>query len=276
MPSCIDNDIEKVKEFFDETLKVSRRSLRSEPGSPSPSLADESRGDHGQGELGLSAVLNLPLTPKLQQLLDEAEIEVGSDDEMFDEGSPGATTSPVKRSKIKSDDSDSDSKPVKRKSRRKVLPASYEPDKRADSWLKVKKDYLEDLGDSLDLIPIGAWHGSGRKAAWWSPILLGCYDQESGTIQPVCKCMSGFTDDRYKEITTKYAVDGPNTTRACPAEIDGASESEVSACRVLVAYALNRLVQTSGLPFGSCLKKFGRSAAPSESSRASPPLLGLR
>lgn len=58
---------------------------------------------------------------------------------------------------------------------RKTLPASYEPDKRADSWLKVKKDYLDDLGDSLDLVPLGAWHGSGRKSKWWSPILLGAF-----------------------------------------------------------------------------------------------------
>lgn len=51
--------------------------------------------------------------------------------------------------------------------RRKPLLASYEPDKRADAWLKVKKDYGE-LGDSLDLVPIAAWYGQGRKAGWWS------------------------------------------------------------------------------------------------------------
>jgi DNA ligase-1 len=32
--------------------------------------------------------------------------------------------------------------------------------------LQVKKDYVEGLNDSLDLVPIGAWHGNGRKAGW--------------------------------------------------------------------------------------------------------------
>jgi hypothetical protein len=27
---------------------------------------------------------------------------------------------------------------------------------------QVKKDYVEELGDSLDLVPIGAWWGNGR------------------------------------------------------------------------------------------------------------------
>lgn len=59
--------------------------------------------------------------------------------------------------------------------RKKDLPATYQPDVRSLGWLKVKKDYIEGgVGDSLDLVPIGAWHGSGRKAGWWSPILLAC------------------------------------------------------------------------------------------------------
>ncbi|KAK4393580.1 DNA ligase 6, partial [Sesamum angolense] len=42
--------------------------------------------------------------------------------------------------------------------------AGYTPSKRSDAWLKVKRDYVEGLSDSLDLVPIGAWHGNGRKA----------------------------------------------------------------------------------------------------------------
>ncbi|KAF9501903.1 ATP-dependent DNA ligase [Pleurotus eryngii] len=90
--------------------------------------------------------------------------------------------------------------------RKKPLPATYEPDKRTTAWLKLKKDYVDGLGDSLDLIPIGAWHGNGRKAAWWSPILLGVWDTESGRVVAVCKCMSGFSDQFYKEFTERYRL----------------------------------------------------------------------
>ncbi|KAI9267959.1 ATP-dependent DNA ligase [Phascolomyces articulosus] len=88
------------------------------------------------------------------------------------------------------------------------LLATYEPDKRLESWLKVKKDYLEGNGDSLDLVPIGAWHGSGRKAGWYSPILLACYNPDNDTFESVCKCMSGFTDKFYKEMKQFYTDEG--------------------------------------------------------------------
>ncbi|RSL79195.1 hypothetical protein BHE90_002031 [Fusarium euwallaceae] len=86
---------------------------------------------------------------------------------------------------------------TKTKSRRKPLLATYEPDKRLDSWLKVKKDYSSSF-DTLDLIPVAAWHGQGRKSKWWSPILMACRNEETGALEAVCKCMSGFTDAFYK------------------------------------------------------------------------------
>ncbi|KAL6870319.1 ATP-dependent DNA ligase [Trichoderma novae-zelandiae] len=83
------------------------------------------------------------------------------------------------------------------KSRRKPLLATYEPDKRLDSWLKVKKDYNSSF-DTLDMIPVAGWHGQGRKARWWSPILMAVRNEESGMLEVVCKCISGFTDTFYK------------------------------------------------------------------------------
>jgi len=106
-------------------------------------------------------------------------------------------------------------------SRRKAMPSTYEPDKRTLGWCKVKKDYA-DGSDSMDLIPIGAWHGNGRKAAWWSPILLALRNEEEGTLQAVCKCMSGFTDQFYKEMNVRYSPEGPNTTFEKPWEYESA------------------------------------------------------
>ncbi|EIW83139.1 DNA ligase [Coniophora puteana RWD-64-598 SS2] len=98
----------------------------------------------------------------------------------------------------------------KEKGRKKPLPATYEPDKRTSAWLKLKKDYVESVGDSLDLVPVGAWYGNGRKAGWWSPILLAVRDAESGRLVALCKCMSGFSDAFYKSMKAEYAEDTEN------------------------------------------------------------------
>ncbi|RDX55136.1 ATP-dependent DNA ligase [Lentinus brumalis] len=103
----------------------------------------------------------------------------------------------------------------KDKPRRKPLPATYEPDKRTSAWLKLKKDYVVGLGDSLDLVPIGAWHGNGRKAQWWSPILLAVWDAESQKLVAVCKCMSGFSDAFYRSLRERYP-EGSDTCSSQP------------------------------------------------------------
>lgn len=115
----------------------------------------------------------------------------------------------------------------KKSGRKKALLSTYCPDQRLESWLKVKKDY--DAGaDSLDLVPIGAWHGMGRKASWWSPILLAIRDTETGVFQAVCKCISGFTDQFYKDLKLKYAEDADTTFKGpCPNNYDSALHPDV-------------------------------------------------
>lgn len=78
--------------------------------------------------------------------------------------------------------------------------AEYSPSRRTDTWLKVKRDYVEGLYDSLDLVPIGAWHGNGRKAGWYSPFLVACYNPDTEEFQSVCRVMSGFSDSFYTEM----------------------------------------------------------------------------
>ncbi|KFK41071.1 hypothetical protein AALP_AA2G081800 [Arabis alpina] len=86
--------------------------------------------------------------------------------------------------------------------------AGYCPTKRSDSWLKVKRDYVKGLGDTLDLVPIGAWHGNGRKAGWYSPFLMACFNPETEEFQSVCRVMSGFSDAFYIEIGMKEFYSG--------------------------------------------------------------------
>ncbi|EPQ63305.1 BgtA-20432 [Blumeria graminis f. sp. tritici] len=108
---------------------------------------------------------------------------------------------------------------LRKKNNRKDLLCTYEPDKRLNSWLKVKKDYSTTF-DTLDLIPIAGWHGQGRKSKWWSPILFAVRNEETGSLEAVCKCISGFTDSFYAENKEFYRENGPNVLSSKPGYIE--------------------------------------------------------
>ena len=86
----------------------------------------------------------------------------------------------------------------------KDLDALYQPSHRSNQWLKLKKDYLDNLGDSFDLVVIGAYFGKGKRTGMYGGFLLGVYNDETNTFEACCKIGTGFSDDYlmkiYKEL----------------------------------------------------------------------------
>ena len=82
----------------------------------------------------------------------------------------------------------------------KILDAAYRAGTRGGNWLKLKREYRNELGDSLDLVVIGAYFGKGRRTGLYGTLLLGTYNPENDTFPSICKVGTGFTDESLDQL----------------------------------------------------------------------------
>ncbi|WP_393971997.1 ATP-dependent DNA ligase [Oxyplasma meridianum] len=85
----------------------------------------------------------------------------------------------------------------------------YRAGSRGWLWIKYKRDYEANLGDSLDLVVIGAFSGHGRRKGTYGALLMASYNNETGIYQSVCKLGTGFTDDvlfNLPKMFSEYTV----------------------------------------------------------------------
>ena len=82
----------------------------------------------------------------------------------------------------------------------KTLSAPYRAGTRGSNWLKLKREYRNELGDSLDLVVIGAYFGKGRRTGLYGTLLLGSYNPEEDNFASICKVGTGFTDESLDQL----------------------------------------------------------------------------
>jgi len=82
----------------------------------------------------------------------------------------------------------------------KAPSAPYRAGMRGSNWLKLKREYRNELGDSLDLIVIGAYFGRGRRTGLYGTLLLATYNPENDNLPSICKVGTGFTDESLDQL----------------------------------------------------------------------------
>lgn len=80
----------------------------------------------------------------------------------------------------------------------------YKPGVRNYEWVKLKKSMERDLIDTVDMVIVGYFYGSGRRAdLGLGAILAAVLNKKKGTYDAICKVGTGMGDELLKEMSKK-------------------------------------------------------------------------
>lgn len=84
----------------------------------------------------------------------------------------------------------------------------YLPGVRNYEWIKLKKSMMNHMVDSVDLVAIGYYLGSGRRTSLGVGAVLGAvYNEEEDIFEGICKIGTGITDSMLKQIKEDLGKD---------------------------------------------------------------------
>ncbi|MCA9826966.1 MAG: ATP-dependent DNA ligase [Nitrosopumilus sp.] len=106
----------------------------------------------------------------------------------------------------------------------KMLDKPYQAGSRGSYWLKLKREYQNELGDSLDLVVIGGYFGKGRRTGNYGTLLLATYDEDDDEFTSICKVGTGFSDEDLDQL---YQILHPKVTIKKNPRVNSDMEADV-------------------------------------------------
>ena len=106
----------------------------------------------------------------------------------------------------------------------KMLDKPYQAGSRGSHWLKLKREYQNELGDSLDLVVIGGYFGKGRRTGNYGTLLLATYDEDDDEFTSICKVGTGFSDEDLDQL---FQILHPKVTIKKNPRINSEMEADV-------------------------------------------------